>query len=40
MTGIWHAIGKQSIIGGLCYVRFNGLIDSHLLYLLVYHTIP
>ena len=28
MTGIWHAMGKQLIIGGLCYVRLNGLKDS------------
>ena len=40
MTGIWHAMGKQPIIGGLCYVKLNGLKDSHLLYLLVYHLVP
>ena len=28
MTGIWHAMGKQPIIGGLCYVKLNGLKDS------------
>jgi len=38
MTGIWHAMGKQPIIGDLCYVMLNGLKDSHLL--LVYHSIP
>ena len=27
----WHAMGKQPIIGGLCYVKLNGLKDSHLL---------
>ena len=31
MTGIWHAMGKQPITGGLCYVKLNGLKDSHLL---------
>ena len=35
MTGTWHAMGKQPIIGGLCYVKRNGLKDSHLL---VYHN--
>ena len=34
MTGIWHAMGEQPIIGGLYYVKRNGLKDSHLLYLL------
>ena len=28
MTGIWHAMGKQPIIGGLCSVKLNGLKDS------------
>ena len=36
----WQAMGKQPIIGGLCYVKLNGLKDSHLLCLLVYHSIP
>jgi len=40
MTRIWHVMGKQPIIGDLCYVKLNGLKDSCLLYLLVYHTIP
>ncbi len=33
MTRFWHAMGKQPIIGGLCYVKLNGLKDAHLLYL-------
>ena len=39
MTGIWHAMGKQPIIGGLCYVKLNGLKNSHLLNVLVHHSI-
>ena len=31
MTGIWHAVGKQSITGDPCYVILNGLKESHLL---------
>ena len=37
MTGIRHVMSKQPISGDLCYVMLNGLKDSHLLYLLVYH---
>ena len=37
MTGIWHTMGKQPIIGGLCYVKLNGLKDSHLV---VNHLVP
>ena len=40
MTGIWHAMGKQPIIGDLCYVMLNRLKDSHLLYLLVLSLSP
>jgi len=39
MTGTWHAMGKQPIIGDLNYVILNGPKDSHLLYLLVSHSI-
>ena len=35
MTGIWHVMSKEPIIGVFC--MHNGLQESHLL---VYHSIP
>ena len=32
VTGTCHAVIKQPIIGGHCYVMVSGLIDCHLLY--------
>ena len=38
MTGVWHVICKQPIIGGLCCFMLNGLKDSET-HLLVYHSV-